>query len=191
MIVQGVTKPVTISDVLHVPGLTGSLISVMQLQDRGITVSTQSFPNQGLTISLDGKVIGAAHRVGRAYLLSTELLAQEMACPAIEQGNAELQHRRFGHLSYSSLQGIETVTTGLDGPVGPLTEDCKACIMAKAVRVIRRETPERVSVPLGRVWVDWWGPFSVPSLGGHTNMLVIVDEATRKVWVLFGSRREF
>ncbi len=31
----------------------------------------------------------------------------------------------------------------------------------------------------------------MPSLEGHTNMLVIVDEAPRKVWVSFGSRREF
>jgi hypothetical protein len=38
--------------------------------------------------------------------------------------------------------------------------------------------------------MDWWGPFSVPSLDGHTNMLTITDEATRKTWVLFGARRE-
>ncbi len=43
------------------------------------------------------------------------------------------------------------MTTGLDGLVRPLTKDCKACIIAKVVQVIRRETSERVLVPLGRV----------------------------------------
>jgi hypothetical protein len=82
------------------------------------------------------------------------------------------------------------VTIGLLGPVGPMETHCLACILAKTVKIINRAQPERTTMPLGRIWMDWWGPFSVPSLDGHTNMLTITDEATRKTWVLFGARRE-
>jgi hypothetical protein len=38
--------------------------------------------------------------------------------------------------------------------------------------------------------MDWWGPFSVPSLEGHTNMLTATCEASRRTWVFFGARRD-
>jgi hypothetical protein len=188
-VVQGQARAVELTRVLHVPGLTGSLISVLQLQDRGITVTTEPLPRTGLELRLKQKVIGVADRVGRAYMLTT--MVPEKAFQAQGQGiSPELMHRRFGHLSYSSLQGIEAVTTGLEGSVQKLEDHCSGCTLAKAVAVIGRKQPERTSVVLGRVWLDWWGPFKEQSLEGHTNMLTMTDEATRKVWVVFGVRRD-
>lgn len=191
IVVRGQVKPVTITGVLHVPGLVGSLLSVLQLQDKGISVATEPLPATGLTLSLNGKVIGVAARVGRAYTLKTHLLEPETAYKASGGNNTELWHRRLAHLSYSSLRGIETVTTGLSGPVGPMNDHCTACTMAKTVKVINRARPERTTEVLGRIWADWWGPFSIPSLEGNTNMLTLTDEASRKIWTLFGARREF
>ena len=47
--------------VLHVPGLAGSLISVSQLQDRGILIRTTA--NDELMLELNGKAVGRAVRV--------------------------------------------------------------------------------------------------------------------------------
>lgn len=185
--VQGQTRPISLSGVLHVPGLTGSLISVLQLQDRGISVATEESPGTGLSLSLDGKLVGVAARVGRAYILTTNILETAYR---IETVDPELLHRRLAHLSNSSIQGIDAVTTGLPGPVEPMEAHCSACILAKAVKIVSRAQPERTTIPLGRIWMDWWGPFSVPSLDGHTNMLTITDEATRRTWVLFGARHD-
>jgi hypothetical protein len=185
--VQGHTKPVLLTGVLHVPGLTGSLISVLQLQDGGISIATEPTPGTGLTISLNQKLIGVAARVGRAYILTTSLPETAYRTEVIEP---ELLHRRLAHLSHSSIQGIDAVTTGLPGPIGPMEGHCTACILAKSVKIIKRAQPERTTVPLARIWMDWWGPFSVPSLNGDTNMLTIMDKATRKTWVLFRARRD-
>jgi hypothetical protein len=185
--VQGHTRPISLTGVLHVPGLAGSLISVLQLQDRGISVTTEESPGTGLSLSLDGKLIGVAARVERAYILTTNIPETAYYTEVVDP---ELLHRRLAHLSNSSIQGIEAVTTGLPGPVDAMETHCSACILAKAVKIISRAQPERTIVPLGRIWMDWWGPFSVPSLDGHTNMLTLTDEATRKTWVLFGARHD-
>ena len=55
--------------VLYVPNLAGSLISVLQLQDRGILTRTTK---QGeLFLELDGKTIARAVRLGKTYTLAS------------------------------------------------------------------------------------------------------------------------
>jgi Pol polyprotein, beta-barrel domain/Zinc knuckle/Domain of unknown function (DUF4219)/gag-polypeptide of LTR copia-type len=98
--VQGRTRPISIHGVLHVPGLAGSLISVLQLQDGGISVATEESPGTGLSLSLNGKVVGVAARVGRAYILTTYI--PETAYRA-ETVDPELLHRRLAHLSNGSI----------------------------------------------------------------------------------------
>ena len=41
------------------------------------------------------------------------------------------------------------------------------------------------------MWLDWWGPFNIPSLkGGYINILIAIDEVLRKTWVWFGTRKD-
>jgi hypothetical protein len=149
--IGGHSKPVILIGVLHVPGLTGSLISVMQLQDRGITVTTEA-SETGLALTLGGKTISRASRVGRAYMLSTKV--PESAYEAQELVDPELVHRRLGYLNYSSLQGIESVTIGLSGPVAKLEYYCSGYTLAKTIAIIHRARPERTTKVLGRLWMD-------------------------------------
>jgi Integrase core domain/GAG-pre-integrase domain len=102
---------------------------------------------------------------------------------------ARLLHRRLGHLSTGSLQRLEAVTIGLQGPVKALKEPCEPCILVKTVRVVNREGPERVITPLARLHTDFWGPYSVPSLYGSLYFVSFIDEATRKTWVFFSRDR--
>jgi hypothetical protein len=146
---NGQREPVTLTRVLHVPGLSGSLISVVQLQDRGISVQTES-PGTGLSLSFNGKLIGTASRQGRAYILTSKVPRVETAYQA-QEVSPELLHRRLGHLSHSTLQGIDAVTTGLRGPIEPIKDHCTACTLAKSVAVINRARPERTTEVLGRV----------------------------------------
>ena len=67
--IDGIVRTVRLSRVLHVPALAGSLISVSQLQDRGII--TRTVHGKKLLLELQGKVIGVAERVGRTYTLQT------------------------------------------------------------------------------------------------------------------------
>src|SRR6266536_6257038 len=86
--------PVTLTGVLHVPGLSGSLISVIQLQDCGITITTETTPGTGLVLSLNEKPIGTVVRHGRAYILSTEVPIE--VAYSTQEVTPELLHRRLG-----------------------------------------------------------------------------------------------
>ncbi|RFU33111.1 hypothetical protein B7463_g3221, partial [Scytalidium lignicola] len=72
---KGQLQPIVLTEVLHVADLAGSLISVLQLQDKGIIIQkTKNKGNQGkLLITRDGKVIGEAQRLGKSYTLKSAL----------------------------------------------------------------------------------------------------------------------
>jgi transposase InsO family protein len=188
-------RTVTLTEVLHVPKLTGSLISVLQLQDKGITVRTTVGPRGNkLLIELQGTLVGVASRLGRAYTLDstpqgTELAHNSLKTTVGDATSGQLWHQRFGHLSPASLRKVHAVTSGLKGPIAVPQEPCEACIKAKTVRVVSRKAPERAKTPLERVHSDFWGPYSVPTVQGSTYMLTFTDDYTRKSWVYLTKAR--
>jgi hypothetical protein len=184
---SGSIRLVELTEVLYVPGLAGSLISVIQLQDKGITVRTTG--GRGLKIESQGRLLGEAERLGKAYTLKGVTVGPERALAASTDADARLLHRRLGHLSSGTLQHIQEVTTGLEGPIKALKEPCEPCTLAKTVRVVNRKTPEQVTVPLARLHTDFWGPYSVPSLYGSLYFVSFTDEYTRKTWVFFTKDR--
>jgi hypothetical protein len=162
-------RTVALTEVLHVPRLAGSMISVLQLQDKGISVRTTVGPKGNrLLIEVQGVTVGVADRVGRTYTLNSTVQGQITGHVALEASTAstdsQLWHRRFGHLSTQSLQHVHAVTTGLLKPIAPLQEACEACTLTKTVRVINRESPKRATAPLQRIHTDFWGPYSIPTL---------------------------
>lgn len=183
--VQGTVRTIKLSRVLHVPDLAGSLISVSQLQDRGI--HTRTVQGKKLFLELQGKVVGIAERVGRTYILQTAKATAYRA--TINENSSELWHRRFGHLSTQSLQRVDEATIGLEKPIQGLKKPCKDCLLNKSVKVINRQTPERAKAPLERIFTDGWGPYRVPSLNGSTYFFSFTDDYTRKSWVFPVSRR--
>jgi hypothetical protein len=99
-------------------------------------VSIEESPGTGLLITKNRKVIDIAARVGRAYILTIYIPPETVYRTEIV--DPELLYRRFAHLSHSSLQGIDAVTTGLPGPIGPRENYYSAYILAKAVKIINR-----------------------------------------------------
>lgn len=65
--VQGGRRRIQLHEVLHVPKLAGSLVSVSHLQDRGIM--TRTTRGGKMLLELRDEVIGVANRVGRSYIL--------------------------------------------------------------------------------------------------------------------------
>jgi hypothetical protein len=62
--VQGQIRLVRLVDVLYVPGLAGSLISVIQLQNKGLIIQTTIGLRRELLIKFQGTIVGLACRVG-------------------------------------------------------------------------------------------------------------------------------
>jgi len=71
--------------VLYVPRLAGSLISVLQLQDKGITVCTIVGPKGNrLLIEIQGVTVGVADRIGKSYALNSTVQGQVTGHMALE-----------------------------------------------------------------------------------------------------------
>eukprot|EP00961_Rhodomonas_salina_P289994 3918495-Rhodomonas_salina.1 len=67
---------------------------------------------------------------------------------------------------------------------------CHCCLRAKAQRKAHPKEAKRLAKEkLGRVHMDFSGPFRVESIGGACYILVLVDNATRKVWVYLTRNR--
>jgi hypothetical protein len=172
--------------VLYVPKLAGSLISVLQLQDKGITIyTTTGSTGKKLLIKFQGTVVGVTSRLGRAYTLNSIPQGTNIGLKATitpeNQASNYLWYRRFGHLSPTSLKLEHTISTGLKEPIRALQEPCKPCIKAKTVRVVNRKAPERATALLERIYSDFWGPYSIPILEGDTYILTFTDDYTRKL----------
>lgn len=181
---------VALNEVLYAPGLAGSLISVSQLQNKGITIRTTTGKgSKRLLIERESKLLGEAELLGKSYTLRGISKTPERAMAAVTDTKARLWHRRLGHLSLGSLQHVHDVTTGLNEPVKAMKEPCEPCILAKTVRVVNREGSERATEPLARLHLDFWGPYSVSSLYGNHYFASFTDEATRMVWVFFSKDR--
>ena len=196
---NGELRTIQLTDVLYVPKIAGNLISVTQLQDRGISVRTTTDPEDGcksLLIELQDSVVGIADRIGKTYTLRTSLDKdlEAVALKVTENSTMEATetltwHRRFGHLSPATLAGIKDVTTGLSKEIPTRKIDCSVCNLTKAVRVINRKAPERATQPLERIHTDIWGPFSIPTKGGAQYIITFTDDYSRKSWVYLVQNR--
>lgn len=203
---------VTIKDVMYVPGLGHNLLSLAQLEDRGISYRSEK---GRMEFVRQGKVIGHATRRGRTYILSgvkekglgqgAALIAAQgaapegpaIAAPAITEEPFDLWHRRFGHLGQGKLRQLHGVTQGLKGPIGRITSTspCEPCIYAKKAQVINKITPERTTRPLELVHTDFCGPIPVLAVGpdhiqGAIYLLTFTDDYSRKTWVYPTKRRD-
>jgi hypothetical protein len=185
-------REITVSDVLYVPKLATNLMSVIQLEDRGITIATSG--SGSMNLLRNGKVIGRAPRIGRSYILDTvdrPMLALS-AKPAPKSAiDWVLWHRRFGHIGREKLLDLHKAVEGIDEPLieVPLRV-CEPCIFSKQLRIVNRVAPKRATVPLRRIYSDVWGPYSVPTLGGAVYFLSFVCDYTRHSTIYLMVRRK-
>ena len=106
---RGTIIPIALTEVLYAPGLAGSLISVVQLQDKGISVQTTGKGLKRLLFQRDGRVIGEAELLGKAFILKGAVQDPESS-----------EDRRLGYSREE--EAIGEVVTVFD-PIGPPIEE--------------------------------------------------------------------
>jgi hypothetical protein len=120
-----------IEEILYVPGLKKNLISVAVLEDKGYRVIFMDkkallwSKNQELSSTI---VIGV--REGGLYKLlgHIQVLVHASVSPS------ELWHRRFGHLHFKALPGLQKMVRGM--PTFQFDHDgiCKGCVLGKNIK---------------------------------------------------------
>ncbi|GAA0187368.1 hypothetical protein LIER_34656 [Lithospermum erythrorhizon] len=184
----------TIADVYLIPELKNNLLSVGQLQEKGLTLMFGQdtckvyHPTKGLIIQTQMKS-------NRMFTICTKIdhsMEIEKKCLQTTSNNlSRLWHQRYGHLSYKGLHTLQEkkMVQGLpDFNAEKVT--CVDCLNGKQTRhVIPSKASWRADTILELVHADLCGPISPPSSGGKRYFLSIIDDYSRKGWIYLLSNK--
>ena len=172
---DGCSKKCKLSNVLFVPKLSYSLLSVSKASESG---KTTKFTKTGCEIlNKDNKVIAFATTVGSLYYL------EFCRKPQLNVAESErLWHRRYGHLGEKSLQKLAK-REQFDYNVKKNIGFCEACIGGKLHRSRFEISSSQTKEPLEVVHSDVCGKLREKSIGGAEYFLTFIDDYTRYTWV--------
>uniref|UniRef100_A0AAV1V3K5 Integrase catalytic domain-containing protein n=1 Tax=Peronospora matthiolae TaxID=2874970 RepID=A0AAV1V3K5_9STRA len=115
-----------LENTLHVQDINKNLFSLTAATARGMTVEITS---DGCTVLKSGRIVASGKRCGMLINLNVEESPQ---CHMVE-GEAELWHRRLGHVSYSTVNKL--IQDGcIKGKCLDSNVVCDICATAKQVR---------------------------------------------------------
>lgn len=182
---NGHAKKCTLTDVLYVPELSFSLVSIAKATGN---VARTVFTSDGCRFqNADGKVVATGTKVGELYYLNCKRKQQSAnVTQDSESSQEELWHRRYGHLGTRNLKKLvqEDLVTGLSCA---MTEDIGVCEPCAKGKLHRTKFPtdggRRSKSVLGLVHSDVCGKMSTQSLGGGEYFLTFIDDKTRYTWV--------
>ena len=183
--------PLTMTDVMYVPGLKKNLVSISLLEDKGYDV-----------VFSKGKVflrhIGTGQtkririQVKNIYKLEVDdyvsLSSKEEMLQSQDVG--ELWHRRLGHLHHGSLKIMQQISIGL--PKGKLeqTGTRKGYTLGKYVKSSILDQDSRAGVVLERVHSDVYGPFSTASTAKQRYYVIFFDDFSHRCWIYFMKKKD-
>jgi hypothetical protein len=177
-----------VNDVYYVPELKNNLLSIGQLQERGLVILIKNgvckiyHPEKGL-------IIQTKMSANRMFILLAQTQApvhaqtqnQENCLLTGSQNPSVLWHRRFGHLSYKGLRTLQWrhMVHGLPTFSAP-TITCTDCLNGKQHReVMPKHSKWRANQKLELIHADICGPISPESNSGKRYILCFIDDFSR------------
>jgi hypothetical protein len=108
-----------------------------------------------------------------------QALVHEMVNPC------ELWHRRFGHLNYNALPGLQKMVTGM--PVFYVEHDsvCRGCALGKNTKKPYPLSNRKSNGILDLIHSDLCGPMTALSMNGCIYYIIFIDDCSRKTWIYF------
>lgn len=129
-----------VSDVYYVSELRNNLLSVGQLQEKGLDVLFKGGEQKTCNIfhPTRGKIAESIMSTNKMYVLIAETCGnKEEKCLQIDVSNkTELWHHRYGHLSYKGLLPLHNKEMVVGLPeIQQVKATCEACVKGKQHRV--------------------------------------------------------
>lgn len=173
---NGTNLPV--HNVQLIPELTANLLSVSQIVKKGHTVT---FDKMGCVVSNNqGEVVATGSLKDDLFKLDQKMQMRSFAC---RTNQAELWHRRMGHLNYQSLKKLQSSCANGVNFSGEAVDDCKVCAMGKQARKKFPKCGSRAKEVLDLVHSDICGPMQVESIGKNRYFITFIDDKTRRIFL--------
>jgi hypothetical protein len=178
--------PMTLTEVLYVPGLKKNLVSVSTIEEKGYEVLFRDgqvllFP-RGSSIT-SAKVIGTRHE--RLYKFLFQPVRALIHSTSSSSDLCEIWHRRMAHLHHGALRVLREMVTGVPDFSSEHHELCKGCTLGKYTKTAFPSSDSRAAGILDLIYSDVCGPMSSASLTGSLYYVVFIDDFSRKSWIFF------
>lgn len=180
----------TFTNVYYVPDLCNSLLSIDQLQERGVDILIQRGCCK-IYHSRKVLIFQTWMTPNRMFVLSAtraKETAKEVQCLQTSTENiTQLWHQRYAHLNYKGLRTLRfrNMVGGLPQLNGS-ANGCTSCFIGKQHRQPFPKKSQWHAVRcLQLVHSDLCGHISPSSNHGKKYMLTFIDDYNRKVWTYF------
>jgi transposase InsO family protein len=188
VMLQGRSGVTTIDNVTYVPNLSGNLLSVNKLANKGFTTI---FSSEGCNMYLTNDdvikgnpVASAVEESGLYRLNCTEVGQVQNAMLTSVESRQNLWHRRLGHLGIKNMELLKDMVDGLDFTKENHVKPCLSCFKGKQTRLPFVSTGKsRAKDILELVHSDVCGPMPVESWGGSRYFVMFIDDKSRKTFV--------
>lgn len=185
MQVNGFTQ--AISGVYYVPELKNNLLSIGQLQEKGLTILIQHGKCR-VYHSEKGLIMQSDMSGNRMFSVLATMIPKASSCfQIVSENESHLWHCRFGHLGYNGLRTLfdKKMVIGLPSVKIP-KKICIECLTGKQHRnSMPKKSLWRASNKLQLVHADICGPIKPESNSNKRYILSFIDDFTRKTWIYF------
>jgi len=176
-IASQVNPTIIFTDVLHVPALSKSLISVSALDDKGCTLTfgggkcKASAPN-------DTNILFSGTKLGESRLYQLDFAdEQSNLVDYRHQNDLELYHHRMGHCSDAVLNKLPSVSTGITQLTASDRPFCSDCPLGRMQRLPKAgSSNNKASRPLELIHCDIKGPVSPLTPSGNKYLIIYLDD---------------
>jgi len=186
-----------ISDVYFVPGLKNNLLSVGQLQQKGLRFIIEDDVCEVWHKLEQRMVMHSTMTKNRMFaIVATVREARETEgkrCLQVIEAQDNLWHKRFGHLNHHGLRSLaeKEMVKGLPKLThGDKDVTCEICLKGKQIREsIPKESMWKSTQVLQLVHTDICGPINPVSASGKRYILNFIDDFSRKCWTYLLSEK--
>jgi hypothetical protein len=119
---------------------------------------------------------------GGLYKVSGQViqaLAHKMINPC------ELWHRKFGHLNYNALPGLQKMVTCMSVFSFEHDRVCRGCALGKNTKKVYPHNNRKTNGILDLIQSDLCGPMTTSSMNDCLYYIIFIDYCSRKTWIYF------
>jgi len=179
IIVDGIPKICQLENVFLAPELGFQLLSVSQLDNKGLTTS---FSNGKCQIRNRQHLMATGSAAGKLYVLDTPSTSLK-GHKSLVSNSLSVWHERMAHVSHSTIQSMvqNKVVTGVEIESTDNSDPpCDGCVIGKGHREpIPKSVKFKSTTLLQLVHSDLNGPLEVPSLGGSKYFVTFIDDFSK------------